>query len=109
MNTNQNQNIAPATENSVAPATETVKPVVASVAKKSPGRPPLVCQNLDRYMAKQYTRLSLADIECAANLMGRWVEVKKGNVPVESARYVVPPKPVKVAKTKTTEVATPAS
>lgn len=101
MDTNTNENTTPVTENVVAaPPTETVetKPV-ASVAKKAlRGRPPLLCKNLDAYMVKQYARLSLEDIQCAANLMNQWVLVKNGSAPVESARYVAPPKSVKTVK-----------
>lgn len=102
MNKNENTVTAPAVE------TPETKQVVASVPKVKgrAGRPALVCKFLDKYMTKQYTRLSLADIQCAANLMNQWVAVKSGTAPVESARYVAPPKAVKVAKA-VAEVTTP--
>jgi len=95
--TNENPSL-----NQTTPVVET-KPVVASVAKKSSGkrgRPALVCNFLDKYMQKQYTRLSLEDVQCAADSMAKWVLVKKGELSAESVKYVKPPKVAKVAKTK---------
>jgi hypothetical protein len=99
METNTNTNVNNEEVTPVTPAQPTETQTVTKVAKKSyRGRPPKLCSNLDKYMAKQYPRLLLEDVQCAANLMAQWVEVKMGNATPESARYVAPPEQVKVAK-----------